>query len=61
MAVTSTTFGAVRLTKDDARKFKAQMTYGRAKKEASATYARGKDTASQYARQGYVVLGKAPR
>lgn len=56
MAVNSTSFGAVRLTKDDAHKFRAQMTYGRPKKEVASTYARGKKLVKSYASKGYVIL-----
>jgi hypothetical protein len=56
MAVTSTIFGAVRLTREDAQKFKSQMTHGRTRKEATATYVRGKALAAEYVSQGYVVL-----
>lgn len=54
--LTSGPFGAARFTKDDAQKFKAQMTYGRAKKEAAVTYTRGKNIAAEYASKGYAVL-----
>lgn len=56
MSVRTSTFGAVSLTADDAKKFKAQVTYGRPKKAAVDAYARGKVLADKYVSQGYVVL-----
>jgi hypothetical protein len=58
MSVASSTFGAVRLTDEDARKFKDQMTYGRAKKAAVESCARGKAAAAQYVTEGFAVLKK---
>jgi hypothetical protein len=58
MSVSSSTFGAVRLTDKDARKFKDQVKYGRAKKAAVESCARGKDAAAQYINQGFAVLKK---
>jgi hypothetical protein len=56
MSVTSSTFGAVRLTKKDAQKFKDQVKYGRPKKAAVAACARGKEAAAEYVSKGFVAL-----
>lgn len=56
MAVHSSAFGATRLTKDDARKFKQQVTFGRPKEAAVKACARGKEAADSYVRQGYAIL-----
>jgi hypothetical protein len=41
MSIKSSTFGRVELTGDDARKFRRQVTYGRAKPAAKEAVARG--------------------
>jgi hypothetical protein len=41
MSIKSSTFGRVELTGDDAKKFRRQVTYGRAKPAAKAAVARG--------------------
>jgi len=58
MSVISSSFGAVRLTKKDAEKFKSQVKYGRVKQAAVDSCARGKDAADQYVTQGFAVLTK---
>lgn len=58
MSVKTSTFGAVRLTDEEARKFRDQITYGRPKQAAVDSYARGKSAASEYAKQGYATLKK---
>jgi hypothetical protein len=58
MSVKSTAFGAVRLTGEEAKKFRAQMTYGKASKAAVAAVALGRKAAAQYAKTGYAVLKK---
>lgn len=60
MSVSSSTFGAVRLTKSDARKFRDQVTYGRPKQAAVDACARGKKAASDYVTNGFAVLKKRP-
>ena len=59
MSVKMTTFGAVRLTDDEARKFHNQLRYGHPSKAAAKLYARGKHSAAEYAKNGYAVL-KSP-
>jgi hypothetical protein len=56
MAVTSSTFGAVRLTAKDAKKFRDQMTYGRPMQAAVDACARGKEAAQGYAVEGFAVI-----
>lgn len=56
MAVTSSTFGAVRLTAKDARKFRDQITYGRPKQAAIDACVRGKEAAEGYVTQGFAVI-----
>ena len=41
MSIKSNAFGRVELTGDDAKKFRRQVTYGRAKPAAKAAVARG--------------------
>lgn len=41
MSIKSSTFGRVELTGEDAKKFRRQVTYGRAKPAAKAAVARG--------------------
>ena len=41
MSIKSSTFGRVELTGDDAKKFRRQVTYGRAKPAAKEAVARG--------------------
>jgi len=59
MSVSSSTFGAVRLTKKDARKFEDQVKYGRPKKAAVDACARGKEAAAEYVSKGFVALKRA--
>lgn len=56
MSVITSTFGGVRLSGDDAKKFRQQVDYGRPKKAAKVAYARGSKLAEKFAQQGYVVL-----
>jgi hypothetical protein len=58
MSVKSTAFGAVHLTGADAKKFRAQMTYGKPSKAAVESVTLGKKAAAQYAKSGYAVLRK---
>jgi hypothetical protein len=56
MAVVTSTFGGVRLTGKDAKKFKAQTTYGKPKAAAREAYARGSKLAHDFTRDGFVAL-----
>jgi len=56
MSVKSSKFGAVRLTEEDARKFKNQFQFARPNATAVAACARGKDSAKKFVKQGYAVL-----
>lgn len=56
MSIKSTAFGRVELTGADARKFKAQATYGRPKKEAKLGAARGAAMARELQSSGSVKL-----
>jgi hypothetical protein len=56
MSVRSTTFGSVRLTADDAQKFRRQVTYGQPKKAAAESLERGRPLADAFVRQGFVSL-----
>ena len=58
MSVKSTAFGAVRLTGEDAKKFRAQMTYGKPSKAAVESVAAGRKAAAHYAKHGYAPLRK---
>jgi hypothetical protein len=60
MSVISTVFGGVRLSDDDAKKFKAQITYGRPKPAAVAALNRGQRLANQYVKKGYVIIKRRP-
>ena len=60
MSVISRTFGGVRLSEGDAKKFKAQVTYGRPKQAAAASLARGQKLVKEYAKKGYVILKSRP-
>jgi len=61
MSVETSTFGALRLSGEDARKFKNQMRYGRPKKAAKAAAARGKGMMAQFRKKGYVVVRAAKK
>jgi glycine cleavage system aminomethyltransferase T len=56
MTVRSSTFGSIRLTGKDARKFLAQITYGRQRKAAAATLRRGRPIAEALVRDGFAPL-----
>lgn len=51
MAVHSSAFGSVTLTEEDAKKFKAQVTFGRPKAAAKESVTRGVTLADSF-RQG---------
>jgi hypothetical protein len=60
MAVHSDTFGGVRLTGDDAAKFRNQVRYGRLSKAARDTAARGRAMVFDLLSNGVVrVTGEA--
>jgi hypothetical protein len=60
MAVHSDTFGGVRLTGDDASKFRNQVRYGRLSKAAPDTAARGRAMVFDLLSNGVVrVTGEA--
>jgi hypothetical protein len=61
MSVQTSTFGALRLTGEDARKFKNQLRYGRPKLAAKAAAARGKTMMAQFQKKGYVVVRPAKK
>jgi hypothetical protein len=56
MSVHSHAFGSVRLTGEDARKFKAQVAYGRQNKAAVASIERGRPAAATLVRKGYAPI-----
>lgn len=56
MSIRSSTFGAVRLTGEDARKFQAQVTYGRPKKIPAADLKRARAAVAAFVRDGYAPL-----
>ena len=56
MSVCSTTFGAVVLTDEDARKFQTEMRREKRNKAAHDSYARGKKSAKQFVKSGYATL-----
>lgn len=56
MSIKSNAFGRVELTGADARKFKAQATYGRAKKEAKQGAVKGAAMAKELQASGAIKL-----
>jgi hypothetical protein len=56
MSVHSSTFGGVRLSAEDAKKFKDQVTYGRPKQAAVQSFVRGKKLADEFVKQGFAKL-----
>jgi len=56
MSVQTNTFGALRLTGKDARKFENQLRYGRPKQAAQDAAARGKVMLAKFKRDGHVVV-----
>jgi len=54
MSIKSDSFGRVVLTKDDAKKFKSQVTYGRPSPAAVASVKRGLKLASEFDSTGKV-------
>lgn len=61
MSVRSTTFGSVRLTANDARKFRAQVTYGQPKRAAVESLERGRPLADAFVRDGFAPLKRQAR
>ncbi|MDR2214567.1 MAG: hypothetical protein LBE59_01860 [Nevskiaceae bacterium] len=56
MSVHSHAFGSVRLTGEDARKFKSQITRGRPTKAATESLERGRPVADALVRKGYAPI-----
>ena len=56
MSVRSTTFGSVRLTGEDAKKFTNQVKNGRPRQEAIDSYKRGSAVAQEFKEKGYATL-----
>jgi len=56
MSIKSNAFGRVELSGADARKFRAQATYGRPKKEAKLSVARGAAMARELQSSGSIKL-----
>jgi hypothetical protein len=56
MSIKSNAFGRVELTGADAKKFKAQATYGRAKQAAKQSAIRGAAMASELRDSGTIKL-----
>jgi hypothetical protein len=56
VAIHSNTFGGLRLTGEDAAKFRNQVRYGRPSKAAKDTANNGRKMAEAFARDGFVVV-----
>lgn len=56
MSIKSSAFGGVTLTGEDAKKFVNQVTYGKPKKEAANSVARGSEMAKSFIKDGKVSL-----
>lgn len=56
MAVISSAFGQVKLTDDDAKKFRNQVTYGKPKATAKTTASKGSALFRQYQSKGKVTF-----
>ncbi|KNY10804.1 hypothetical protein AKG11_33010 [Shinella sp. SUS2] len=56
MAVISSAFGQVKLTDDDAKKFRNQVTYGKPKASAVKTASRGSAMFKEYQTSGKVTF-----
>ena len=61
MAIHSNTFGGLRLSGEDAVKFRNQVRYGRPSKAAKETASRGRQMAEEFARDGFVVVDIATK
>lgn len=61
MSITSSTFGRVTLTGRDAKKFKAQVTYGRPKAVAVESVRKGIEMSRQFDQNGGRVTLKLKR
>jgi hypothetical protein len=61
MSIQTSTFGALRLSGEDARKFKNQLRYGRPKEAAKGAAARGKVMMAQFQKKGYVLVRAAKK
>jgi hypothetical protein len=56
MSIRSSTFGSVRLTGEDARKFEAQVQYGRPKKIPAADLKRARVAVDAFVRDGFAPI-----
>lgn len=56
MSVRSSTFGGVRLSGEDAKKFINQVRYGRPNKAAAGALAQGKKMLKEYEQKGYATI-----
>lgn len=56
MSIRSKPFGSLHLTGEDARKFHAQITYGRPRKAASESLEQGRPIADALVRNGFAAL-----
>jgi glycine cleavage system aminomethyltransferase T len=61
VSIRSSTFGSIRLTGEDARKFLAQITYGRPRKAVAAALKRGRPIAAALLRDGFARLKRNKR
>ena len=61
MAITSTAFGRVHLTKEDAQKFERQVRYGRSNAAAKVSVKQGKALAAAFMQTGGSLTGKNPK
>jgi hypothetical protein len=61
MSIHSSTFGSVRLTGEDARKFEAQVKYGRPKKIPAADMRRARAMADALVRDGFAPIKLKPK
>jgi hypothetical protein len=56
MSIRSSAFGSVRLTGEDARKFEAQVKYGRPKKIPAADLKRARAAVDAFVRDGFAPI-----
>ena len=57
MAITSTAFGRVHLTKEDAKKFERQVRYGRTSSAAKESVKQGRALAAAFMQTGGTLTG----
>lgn len=58
MSIKSSTFGGVRLSGEDAEKFRKQVAHGRPKKAAKESAKRGESLLREFNENGYVRLAR---